>query len=189
MIRRGTSASRLAALGLALGPFLLAVAAFVVWAVSSWIGAGDRIRAAESALHRIEARRSQSELYEPLGKSWAEFAASPTSGLMLEANSSAAAKALIGRVEKLMKRFKGGGGVVNIISAKKKKPGLEVIRAEARGVLPETALSSFFEALEGQEPFLFVEALEMSRSATKSATPMIVVRIRLAAFRMTGAQR
>ncbi|MCI4663774.1 MAG: type II secretion system protein M [Neomegalonema sp.] len=189
MIRKGTPVSRIAAVSLALGPFILFGGVFTVWAISSWSSAGDRIRAAEKALHRIEAQRSQSELYEPLGKSWSAYSISSTSGLMQEKDAKSAGQALITRVEGLLKRAKGGAGVVNIIAASQVKPGLEIIRAEARGWLPETALPAFFETLESQEPFLFVEALELRRGDDASAKETVAVTVRVAAFRLTGAPK
>ncbi len=187
MIRKGTPLSRFVALAVLFGPLVVLVVAFAIWAVTAWRSAGDRIEAATAALHRIDARRSQAELYGPLGASWIEYAEAAGSGLVLDDDLDAATRALVERVEGLFSRVEGGDGAVAVLGVEPAGDGLEVIRAEAAGALPQAALPRFFASLESGEPFLFVEFLEMRR-APESGQAIIELRLRFAAYRLTGAR-
>ena len=186
MIRRGTRASRYTALGLAFGPIALVGAIFAIWAIGGWLDASDRIRAANESLHELEARRSQAEIYGPLGKNWAEYAASEGSGLMLEPDRQSAKIAFISRVERLFESVEDGDGVVTVIGFDEPEAGLEVLRAEARGRMSEAALPGFLETLEAQKPFVFVEALDVRRAPDAEGRPVMELRLRLSAFRIAG---
>ena len=65
--------------------------------------------------------------------------------------------------------------------------GLEKLRVEARGWAPEAALPALFEALEGPEPFLFVEAVDLAKAEPMDGRPAVSIRLRLAAYRLAGA--
>ena len=187
MIRRGTRFSRFAALSLALGPFVIAAAAFAAWAVLAWSDASKRIIDAEAALHVLDARRSQAEIYGPVSKRWLNYAASSASGMLQEPDTATAGVALVAQIEALFARAGGGRGVATLIGASPPADGLEKVRAEARGRLPEAALPAFFDGLEKQEPFLFVEALDVQRADDAGGEPVVELRLRISAYRMTGA--
>lgn len=188
MIQRGTRTSKLAAVAIAFGPIVVLGLGFAGWAVASWVDAGRRISEAEAALHRIEARRSQAELYGPLGESWVEFAASSSSGLVQAPDRRTAAEALTTRVEELMTRADGATGVVSIFGAEEVELGLEVMRGEAVGRMPQAALPVFLDALEKDTPFLFVEFLDL-RPARGGGAKVMDLRLRFVAYRMIGEPR
>lgn len=183
MIRKGTALSRAVAAAIAFGPLVVAVIAFAAWAVTAWGAAGARIEAASEAIHRIDARRSQAELYGPLGGSWREFAASSGSGLVRDPDVAAAAAAVVTRVEDYFAEA-GGDGVVSVIGVTPARDGLELIHAEARGILPQSEMPTFLANLESDEPFLFVEFLDIRRASGDGA-PALDVRVRFSAYRLT----
>lgn len=198
MIRKGTPLSRLVALSVIAGPMIIAAMAFTIWAVSAWSRAGDRIAEASAALHRIDARRSQAELYGPLGDSWTEYARSAASGLVLDRDVDAAARALVARVETLLMEAHGFDpendapdrpripGAVSLINVEPAGAGIELLRAEARGILPQATLPRFLDGLESGEPFIFVEYLDIRRAPDDADRAMVEVRLRFSAYRLVA---
>lgn len=183
MIRKGTALSRIVALAVIFGPLLLAVLTFIVWAVTSWSDAGARIESARGAIHKLRAERSQAQLYQAIGANWAEYANAANSGLVQERDMATARAALTKRVEALF-REANGSAAVSVIGAKTETPGLEVISAEANGVTPEATLPRLFDALEGEEPFLFVDFIDLRRAAPRGQEKMVALRLRFSAFRL-----
>lgn len=185
MIRRGARVSRILALLIVLGPTALGLAAFGAWAVKRWSVDSARIAQAAEQRHRAEASADQAMLYAPLGEAWEEYAATEISGLAQQPTRAAAVSATRARLRELYERF-DGAALTAVPLASEVENGLERMRFETRGDLPEAALSGFLTALEAEAPFLFVDHLDIRRR--EGGGERLALRLEISAYRLEEAR-
>ncbi|MEL6318296.1 MAG: type II secretion system protein GspM [Pseudomonadota bacterium] len=191
MIRRGSRTSRMLAVAVVAAPAALAAGGFALWSVGTWISTGRALAAQEQLRHEAETRASHASFYTELGEAWRDYSETEISGLAQEPTAEAAEQAMKQRLLQLFERSEGAASVVEILE-RDDADGVERLRAETRGRLPEAALVSFLETLETQPPFLFVDLMELqpeTDGAGRSGLSQVAIRLRVSAYRIKEANR
>ncbi|MDD2868770.1 GspMb/PilO family protein [Neomegalonema sp.] len=155
--KRGTLASRFAALGLAatLGLILAGLAAAPLW--RAWSAQGEEILARRA---ETQEARSLDEAGRRLGLEegeWRRHVRDPRSGFSPEDTAQLAADSAIRRIRSLITAAEGRWDEGGLIEVAKQGQRIEKVRFFAKGALPESRLSAFLTALESEPPFLFLD--------------------------------
>lgn len=156
-LKRGTLASRFAALGLAgaIGLMAAGLAAAPLWRV--WGEQGETILAARAQTQEARNLEEAEQRLTLNGADLRRHVRDPRSGFSPEDTGQLAADSAIRRIRGLITAAEGRwdeGGVLEIV---KQGQRIEKVRFFAKGALPESRLPAFLTALESEPPFLFID--------------------------------
>ncbi|MEL6277499.1 MAG: GspMb/PilO family protein [Pseudomonadota bacterium] len=182
-VRRGTPLSRGLAGLVASVPVLVVVGAIAFGAVSIWNGQSERYADEQYNLRRINAEAEQARLYQPLREAWRDYAQTDLSGLSQAGEPQAAESEMRLRLAGLFQRF-GGVWETSEVLAAQLEPGIERLRVESRGRLPESVLTAFLESVETETPFLFIDLLDANRGADLNGEAALDIRLQVSSYRL-----
>lgn len=185
MIRRGTPLSRLLAGIVAAIPILAAIALVFLGALYIWRGQSERYAEEQYLLRRAMAESEQARLYDPLREAWRDYARTDLSGLSQAADAQTAETDMRRRLAEIFARF-DGRWISSETLAAQAEPGIERLRVEARGELPEAQLFAFLEALETDTPFMFLDLFDARMKASGSAgSQTLALRLQVSTYRLS----
>lgn len=186
LIRPGSRLSAALAVLTIASPVLLIVISFAVWASMEYAHQGARQNDERRLAHRHRSMTTQLAAYQSLRTVWEGYAQSPGAGLLPGATLEEAEAAFSSKTAEVLTRY-GGAWVGAERLPMRTERYLTELRAEARGVLPERALAPFLEALEREEPFIFIDAVDIRRiddAPGGAADTRLDLRLRLSAYRL-----
>ncbi|WP_018631667.1 GspMb/PilO family protein [Neomegalonema perideroedes] len=186
-LKRGTLASRFAALGLAaaLGLVLAGLAAAPLWRV--WSAQGEEILAKRAATQEARSLDEAGRRLALEESEWRRHVRDPRSGFSPEDTAQLAADSAIRRIRSLITAAEGrwdDGGLIEV--SKEEGQRIEKVRFFAKGALPESRLSAFLTALESEPPFLFIDKFgAVVESRPNGRPPILALTIEGEAQRMS----
>lgn len=181
---RGTLPSMTLAGLLASAPLWLPVLGYAIWAFHDLSHQAARIAHEERRVRDAAALTDNRGFYVALGEVWFEYAGSDASGLLQSPDARGGERLMIARAQEAVDAVDGVWLGAEAL-ARSDTDGLQTLRIEFRAQIPEPKLAALVARLEQDQPYLFVDLLDLSRA---DSLDVIVTRLRLSAYRLLETQ-
>ncbi len=152
--------SRGAALALLAGVVVIIGAAAVVPAGLYWSKTGEAIRDARTKIQRSEQRKQAEDTLVRSQRDWTRFAATPSSGFILNSDDEAAIAATRQRIDSVFSELEGVAVSVAGEAGDGPREGVRSITIAVQGNLPRKNLGAFLTRLESEPAYIVISDFE-----------------------------